>query len=279
MTYRTICTILTDSETLAGTLAAAAQVARREDAHLSVLCLGVDRTQVGYFYAGATPLLQQQVIEQAQQDARALEEAARAALAREDVRWSIEAAVAQYGGLTTLVAVNTRFADLVVLPKPYGTGRTQEAEAVLEAALFETQTPVLVVPEGGLPAGFGSRILIAWNQSDEALAATRAALPFAARADLVNVTVIAPPDYGPERSDPGGPLGEMLARHGANVEVSVLAKTAPRVSEVIMRHARDIDANLVVMGAYGHSRFREAILGGATRNMLESATLPVLMAH
>ena len=71
----------------------------------------------------------------------------------------------------------------------------------------------------------------------------------------------------------------MLARHGANVEVSVLAKTAPRVSEVIMRHARDIDANLVVMGAYGHSRFREAIMGGATRDMLEGAQIPVFMAH
>jgi hypothetical protein len=63
----------------------------------------------------------------------------------------------------------------------------------------------------------------------------------------------------------------MLSRHGANVEVCLLPQTLPRVSEVIARHVEDIDADLLVMGAYGHSRFREAILGGATRNMLEHA--------
>ena len=65
----------------------------------------------------------------------------------------------------------------------------------------------------------------------------------------------------------------------SKAEVAVLAKTQPRVSDVLMRHARDINADMVVMGAYGHSRFREAILGGATRNILESADLPVFMAH
>jgi nucleotide-binding universal stress UspA family protein len=71
----------------------------------------------------------------------------------------------------------------------------------------------------------------------------------------------------------------MLSRHGANVEVCLLPQTLPRVSEVIARHVEDIDADLLVMGAYGHSRFREAILGGATRNMLEHAKVPVFMAH
>jgi nucleotide-binding universal stress UspA family protein len=71
----------------------------------------------------------------------------------------------------------------------------------------------------------------------------------------------------------------MLARHGVNCEVSVLAKTLPRTSDTLLRHARDKNAQMIVMGAYGHSRFRESILGGATRNMLEMAELPVLMAH
>ena len=61
--------------------------------------------------------------------------------------------------------------------------------------------------------------------------------------------------------------------------MSVLARTLPRVSDVLLRHVRDANADLLVMGAYGHSRFREAILGGATRNMLEQTTVPVLMAH
>ncbi|MFV2033667.1 MAG: universal stress protein, partial [Halocynthiibacter sp.] len=109
--------------------------------------------------------------------------------------------------------------------------------------------------------------------------AVRAALPLLIAAEIVNITVIDPPVHGPDRSDPGGALSQMLARHGVNAEISVLAKTLPRVADVLTRHVRDIDADFLVMGAYGHSRFREAILGGATRNMLEQAEVPVLMAH
>ena len=77
----------------------------------------------------------------------------------------------------------------------------------------------------------------------------------------------------------GGLLSLFLARHGVKTEIDVLSKTLPRVSDVLMRHARDTNADLMVMGAYGHSRFRESILGGATRNMLEQAPVHVFMAH
>jgi nucleotide-binding universal stress UspA family protein len=123
------------------------------------------------------------------------------------------------------------------------------------------------------------RIVVAWNQSTEALTAIRRALPILRAAVMVDITIIDPPAHGPERSDPGGQLSQMLARHGIKAEVTVLAKTMPRVSDVINRHVRDSNADMVVMGAYGHSRFREAILGGATRHMLEMAEVPVLMAH
>ena len=107
----------------------------------------------------------------------------------------------------------------------------------------------------------------------------RAALPILKNADLVRVVVVDPPSHGPNRSDPGGMLSQFLSRHGVRVEIDVLSKTLPRVSDVIMRHAKDANCDMVVMGAYGHSRFREAILGGATRNMLEQAEIPVFMAH
>jgi nucleotide-binding universal stress UspA family protein len=143
---------------------------------------------------------------------------------------------------------------------------------------------VLILPEPVMTQAqtgrrMGRRIVVAWNQSREAMAAVRRALPFLQRADLVSITVIDPPPHGAERSDPGGLLCQMLVRHGVKAEVSVLARTLPRVSDVLARHVRDIDADMVVMGAYGHSRFREAILGGATRNMLEQAEVPVFMAH
>src|SRR3990167_5049428 len=187
---------------------------------------------------------------------------------------------AHLDALTDVVASRARFADLVVLPRPYGPGQGAEAEAVVEAALFEGKAPVLVLPEKGLGENtLPKRIIVAWNQSSEAMVATRQALPLLKGADKVNITVIDPPTQGEERSDPGGMLCQMLVRHGVHAEVSVLARTRPRFSDVLARHIWDQNADMLVMGAYGHSRFREAILGGATRNMLEKAEVPVLMAH
>lgn len=279
MAYKSVLTIVTSIETAPQALSAAAEMARRESGHLDVLCVGIDRTQTGYYYAGANAMILQESLERAQRDADELGASVKEHLKNEDVPWGAETAVAQIAGLARLVAERARFADLVVLPRPYGEGRGVEDEAVIEAALFEGHAPVLVVPDGGLPKALGQRIVLAWNESDEALAAVRKAMPILAKADLVDIVIVDPAQHSPERSDPGGRLSQMIARHGARAEVSVLAKTMPRVSDVIRRHAVDRSADMVVMGAYGHSRFREAILGGATRNMLESCEMPVLLAH
>lgn len=281
MAYKTILTIVTNADRAEVAVRAASAVAQAEDGHLEVLALGVDRTQVGYSYVGSGAVLLQAAMERAETEARELEAKVRKVLDGEeaDLRWSVEAAVTQIGMLTEAVAQRARFADLVVLPKPYGQGLGAVAETVAEAALFEGQAPVLIVPEGGFANATPRRVVVAWNQSTEALASVRKALPLLKAAEMVNITVIDPPTHGEERSDPGGMLCQMLVRHGVKAEVSVLAKTLPRVSDVLARHVRDIDADLLVMGAYGHSRFREAILGGATRNTLEHAEVAVLMAH
>lgn len=280
MAYKTITTIVTDMAAAEAQLETAIQVARRREAHLEVICLGVDRTQTGYYYAGAAAFVQQEAIECCQQEAKDLETAVQNRLASEDIRWSSEAIVVQIGAIGAVVGMRTRFSDLVISGRPYGEGRANlELEAVVEAALFDGQAPVLLVPDsyrGSVPA---RRVVVAWNQSDEALSAVKKALPVLKAAELVDITVIDPPAHGPERSDPGGQLSQFLARHGVKAEVSVLAKTMPRISDVLNRHVRDTSADLVVMGAYGHSRFREAILGGATRHMLELAETPVFMAH
>ena len=279
MAYKTILTVVTDPKLETAVLDQAIQLATREDAHLDILCLGIDRTQTGYYYAGANAMLLQETLKKAQEDSAAIEKAVRARMAPETVRWSSEAAVAQIAGLSNLVAHRARFSDLVVVPKPYGEGKGIEDEATVEAALFDGRAPVLIIPPKTDADAMGQRVVVAWNESTEALAAVRAALPMLQAADVVNITVIDPPQHGPDRSDPGGLLSQMLGRHGVRAEIAVLAKTMPRISDVLNRHVQDIEADLVVMGAYGHSRFREAILGGATRSMLENAEVPVLMAH
>jgi nucleotide-binding universal stress UspA family protein len=277
--YKTILTIITDLDVAESALEPAITMASREEAHLDVLCLGVDRTQTGYYYAGTNAFIQQETLHKAQEDSAKIESAVKDRLGREGIAWSAEAAVAQIAGLSHLVAQRARFSDLVIMPRPYGEGRGIEDEAATEAVLFDGHAPLLVVPEGSDTQNIGQKIVIAWNQSPEAMAAIKQAMPLMQAAEVVNIAVVDPPKHGPDRSDPGGALSQMLSRHGVHTEISVLAKTMPRVADVLERQAKDIEADLMIMGAYGHSRFREAILGGATRNMLEHTAIPVFMAH
>jgi nucleotide-binding universal stress UspA family protein len=281
MAYKSLLTVAASSEGLLPVVTAAAQIATRSDAHLDALALGVDRTQIGYSYVGTGAVIIAAAMERAEEDARTAEKALNAAIAAQgpDLRVAVETSVTQLGALTDIVAARARYADLVVLPLPYGGNRGVEDEALTEAALFEGMAPVLVVPDKGMASADPRHIVVAWNQSREALVAARRAMPFLRRADTVSIVVIDPPAYGAERSDPGGLLCQLLVRHGVRAEVVVLARTLPRVSDVLSRHLRETNADLLVMGAYGHSRFREAILGGATRDMLEKAEVPVFLAH
>jgi nucleotide-binding universal stress UspA family protein len=279
MAYKSLLTVLTDTDLSAKPLEHMIELARVHDSHVEALCLGVDRTQTGYYYAGANAMILQETLGRANAEAAEVLKSTQNILENSGVRWSAEEGVAQIADLSRHVAHRARFSDLVVLPRPYGAGRGAEVEPIVEAALFEGHAPVLVIPDKAKPVPCPKTILVAWNESVEALAAIRKSLPFLMAADLVRVVVIDPPKHGPERSDPGGLLSQMLARHGVNCEIDVLSKTMSRVSDVLNRHVTDTDADLLVMGAYGHSRFREAILGGATRNMLEQAKVPIFMAH
>lgn len=279
MAYKSLLSVVTDLRFADAPLAAMATLAEAGDAHADALCLGVDRTQTGYYYAGANAMVLQETLQRAHAEAAEIQEHVNATLGRTGARWASDKGVVQLADIGRHVGFHARFSDLVVLPRPYGKDRGPEVEAVVEAALFEGRAPVLVVPDTGAVKPEPETVLVAWNESAEAMTAIRKALPFLKTANVVRIVVIDPPAHGPERSDPGGLLGQMLARHGVTCEIDVLSKTLNRVSDVINRHASDTGADLVVMGAYGHSRFREAILGGATRNMLEKAAVPVFLAH
>lgn len=279
MAYKSLLTVLTDTQSATAPLSEMIALAQSLDAHAEALCLGVDRTQTGYYYAGANAMILQETLARASTEASDVLAHANSVLAKSGVRWSAEDGVAQLSDLGRHVAHRARFSDLVILPRPYGEDRGTEAEPIVEAALFEGHAPVLVVPDELTPMTQPKSIVVAWNESVEAMTAIRKALPFLMAADIVRIVVIDPPQHGPERSDPGGLLSQMLARHGVNCEIDVLSKTMTRVSDILNRHATDTGSEMIVMGAYGHSRFREAILGGATRNMLEQAQVPVFMAH
>jgi nucleotide-binding universal stress UspA family protein len=151
-------------------------------------------------------------------------------------------------------------------------------ELIIEAALFESGRPVLVVPyiqSGGLKL---DRVMVAWDGSRNAARAIADALPLLARAKAVEVVVVA---GEPGKSDelPGADIAHHLARHGLKVNLQKIVSPEVDIPNTLLSHAADAGTDFIVMGGYGHSRLREFVLGGATRGILASMTVPVLMSH
>ena len=280
MGYKTISVTITDSQADAHVLATAVALAQREAAHLDVYCVGVDQARYVSIADGSAAMLMELGLEDARKQADLLGTWAKAALPFDLEHYAVQTDIVSQLGLESDAARLVRYSDLVVAGKPYGKGHSTLQVAVLEAALFGTNAPVLIVPDK--PTDMAkpfSRIIVAWNESDEALSAIRRALPLLQSAKHVDVVLVDPPSHSAERSDPGGAVSLFLARHGVKAEVSILARSLPQVSNVLLRFAHEQGVDAIVMGAYGHSRFREAILGGATRDMLELADIPVIMAR
>jgi nucleotide-binding universal stress UspA family protein len=151
---------------------------------------------------------------------------------------------------------------------------------VLEGALFSSGKPMLLVPEGSKPTLKPKRVMVAWDSSLEASRAVRESIDLLAGADEVRVVLVDPIET--ERghgAEPGADIATYLARHGAKVAVDRLPSQGQGIGSVLRQHATDVEAELLVMGGYGHSRLRERIFGGVTRSMLEAPALPTIMAR
>jgi nucleotide-binding universal stress UspA family protein len=149
---------------------------------------------------------------------------------------------------------------------------------IVEAALFGSGRPVLIVPyiqRAGLKL---DRAMVCWDGSRNAARAIADALPLLARAKAVEVVIVS---GEPGKSDEiaGADIAQHLARHGLKVEVERLVARDIDITSTLLSRAADLGADLMVMGGYGHSRWREFVLGGATRGILASMTVPVLMSH
>ena len=151
-------------------------------------------------------------------------------------------------------------------------------DPMAEAALFQSGRPVLVVPyiqRAGLKL---DHLLVCWDGSRSAARAVGDAMPFIVRAKATEIVIVA---NEATKSDemPGADIAHHLARHGAKVEVKRIVSTETDVASTILSHAADSSADFLVMGGYGHSRLREFVLGGATRGILASMTVPTVLSH
>lgn len=153
-----------------------------------------------------------------------------------------------------------------------------EGRMVIEGALFGSGRPLIVVPYIQRKGIKLDRVAVCWDGSRAAARATGDAMPLLTRAKKVDVVTIG---SAPAKSEdvPGADIAQHLARHGRNVEVQRLIVADIDTTSAILSYVADAGADLIVMGGYGHSRLREFVLGGVTRGILESMTVPVLMSH
>jgi nucleotide-binding universal stress UspA family protein len=174
------------------------------------------------------------------------------------------------------ICLQARYADLVVI----GQNDPNEISPVVmpdfpQYVVLHSGRPVLLVPYTGRFDNIGNRILIGWDASMAASRAISDALPLLRRAHRVQVAVFNPPA---QNAAPGAEMALYLARQGIKIEM-LTRKTEQRIGTALLSLAHEVNADLLVTGGYGHARFREIMLGGVTREILETMSVPVLMAH
>jgi len=177
--------------------------------------------------------------------------------------------------------LQSRYADLVVLSRGAQADPAQpmRARALPDHMALHGPRPVLVVPPDYADAPLPGTAVVGWDGGMQAIAAIAAALPLLVRADVVRLVLVNPEAQGELHGEqPGADMALYLARHGARVDV-VVERTRATVGAALMGLARDCGAGLMVTGAYGHGRYREWMLGGVTRELLERARAPLLLAH
>ncbi len=177
------------------------------------------------------------------------------------------------------LVLSARYVDLVIVGQP-----EKDVPEILELTYadrvaLESGRPVLVVPFVGVGKLDIDRVLIAWNGSRESIRAVNDALPILKRAKEVFVLAVNLPEALQGSDVPGADISLHLSRHGVNAQAESMNGADISVGDVLLSRSADKSADLIVMGAYGHSRFRELVLGGATRHLLAHMTVPVLFSH
>lgn len=272
-----IKTILVSADGSSGceaTLGAAVDLGRRFTAHLDVLHVRPDASSlIPYASEGLSAAMIEQIIEAGRRSAEERTAGAKTAFDRFNTAGLSASWQVATGSEAEIVAAAGRLSDLIVIGRPNDSDETPW-RATLDAVLFDTGRPVLILPRKR-PSSIGDRVAVAWNGSAQAAGAVAAALPFLRSAK--QVTIVSAGSIAPYASAAG--LVTYLARHDVQATAKVFEPGSTPVGGALLEQCRLLQSDLLVMGAYGHSRLREMILGGATREILAEADLPVLMMH
>jgi len=282
MSYKTILVHVDNSKHSSERVKLAANIALNEDAHL----IGAAPTGVSrYIYqagmlgdgAGFTAHLEAHMELLRQQGQEALK-GFEATVQRMGVSSFESTLVDDEAGAG--ISLQARYSDLVIIGQ---TNLDEPSPSTLpdfpEYVILNSGRPALIVPYTGKFDTVGKRVLVAWDASASATRAISAAIPLLKRADIVEVLVFNADAQGDAHGEqPGADIALYLARHNIRVNV-VRQKSKIDIGNALLSSATDLASDLIVMGGYGHTRFREILLGGVTRTVLESMTVPVFMCH
>lgn len=255
----------------------AISVAEKFEAHLAGIAVSYEPVIPGTVMGGVPP----DVIEgqRAESTNRANEAIARFEQAAKRAGISMETRLitASVAGAADQIGRIARRFDLAIVGQPARKPSLPD-QVVDEGVLFESGRPVIFVPYVQTSGVQLDRIMVCWDGSRTAGRAVADAMPLLKKAKEVEIVIVS---SKPAKDDdlPGADLGQHLARHGLNIRVKRITSPDTDVASMILSHAADSSANMIVMGGYGHSRLREFVLGGVTRGLLESMTVPVLMSH
>jgi nucleotide-binding universal stress UspA family protein len=278
MPFKTVLSII-DVTQSDRDLDAAIELCAEINAHLSVLVVAlVPPVPIG----GYAAVLSAPWLQERQHDIAAL----KARVKTVNVRTSgaslssdVDSEYSEMAWVDEVIGERARYADLTIIgPALLNDGELKKR--AIDGALFESGKPLLLLPAKAKPTLRPKTILLAWDSSFEAMRAAREALELMVAANSVHITLIDPEaTLGRNGPEPGTDVATYLVRHGIKVTVDRLPSAGAQVADVLRQHANDISADMIVMGAYGHSRMRERIFGGVTRSLLDEPSLPVLLAH
>lgn len=277
--YRDIMLAVTGTPADEAALAAAVAFARAQDARLLVaIALHLPLAATAY---GLTPVAFEGSYTSLREDAQGRRQRLLQRLGHEDVAHEVVLTESELHAEQQLLALQARYADLVFVAAP-GAAHPESARlhATFAALATGSGRPVVAVPREGGARMPPRRIVVGWSPTPEASRAVHDALPLLRGAEHVDVVLVEPVTgelaHGQE---PGADIATHLARHGVRVEASIGTHARGTVGSHLLVSAREQDADLIVAGAYGHSRAREWAFGGTTRELLERSHAPVLFAH
>jgi nucleotide-binding universal stress UspA family protein len=275
MTYKTVLVHLDDSSRASDRLDFAIDFARAFGAHLAAIYV-MPPPFVPVVDGEASALVMQTLLDRARElkEEKRLHFERRAEVEDIPMEWREDD-----GDLVDCITMQARHADIAILgqvdPDEGGLSRDLPELVALSAG-----RPVLVLPYAGAYHMVGQRVLTGWNASREATRAVHDALPILERSKQVTMlTVIQRKGENDPRIVPGADIATHLARHKVNAVAALTVAPDEEVGDVILSRAADDGADLIVMGCYGHSRFRELVLGGASRHLFAHMTVPILASH